>query len=167
MKKRYFFPRAFRATGRLMFFAGAMLGLGLTVLHIYLFFYRLANPSAQIGPVHVLPESTAGAVYSNPNPVASIVTIVLSVIVALGLIAVIIRLYNNGMRRIIARTARLFGVQIITVEIVGTLIAWTITILSLAFLVPAAAVIAAFAFIINELLFIFAWGAYGQPNYKI
>lgn len=150
-----------------MFFAGAMLGLGLTVLHIYLFFYRLANPSAQIGPVHVLTESTAGAVYSNPNPVASIVTVVLSVIVALGLIAVIIRLYNNGMRRIIARTARLFGVQIITVEIVGTLIAWTITILSLAFLVPAAAIIAAFAFIINELLFIFAWGAYGQPNYKI
>ena len=150
-----------------MFFAGAMLGLGLTALHIYLFFYRLANPSAQIGPAHVLPESTSGAVYSNPNPVASIVTVVLSVIVALGLIAVIIRLYNNGMRRIIARTARLFGVQIITVEIVGTLIAWTITILSLAFLVPAAAVIAAFAFIINELLFIFAWGAYGQPNYKI
>ena len=38
---------------------------------------------------------------------------------------------------------------------------------TLGIIIGVGAVIAAFAFIINELLFIFAWGAYGQPNYKI
>jgi hypothetical protein len=50
---------------------------------------------------------------------------------------------------------------------VSTLLAWTIATLLLFFTIPVASIVTTFAFIINELLFIFAWGAYGQPNYKI
>lgn len=165
--KRYLFARILRASGRLMLFAGAMLGLGLAAIHAYIFFYRLFNHESTIQPVKLVPNEATGAIYDVPNASATIVTVVISVLVALGLIALIAKIYNNHMRQIIARLARLFKAQIFTVEIVGTMIAWAITILSLAPVIPIASVVATFAFILNELLFIFAWGAYGQPNYKI
>lgn len=165
--KRYLFARVLRASGRLLLFAGAMLGLGLAAIHIYLFIYRLINHEPTIDSIKFIPNEATGAVYNEPNTAASIVTAVISVIVALGLIALIVKLYNDHMRKIIAGVARLFKAQIFTVEVIGTMIAWTITILSFAPIMPIASIVATFAFIVNEMLFIFAWGAYGQPNYKI
>lgn len=165
--KRYLFARILRASGRLLFFIGAMLGIGLTAINIYLFFYKLNNPNAVVEPIQILPQETTGAVYDNPNQAAIIVTTAISVVVAIGLIALIASIYNGHMRSIIARLATLFKAQIFTVEIVGAGLAWTVATLLLAFFIPAAAIVTTFAFILNELLFIFAWGVYGQPNYKI
>lgn len=165
--KRYLFARILRASGRLMLFAGTMLGLGLAAIHVYLFVYRLLNHEPTIQPIGLIPNKTTGAIYDSPNTATTIVTATISIIVAIGLIALIAKIYNNHMRQIIARIARLFKAQIFTIEVVGTLIAWTITVLSMAPILPAASIVATFAFIINELLFVFAWGAYGQPNYKI
>ena len=150
-----------------MFFVGAMLGLGLAAIHTYIFIQSLINHETVSHPIRLLPHEATGAIYDAPNTAAIIVTTTISVVVAIGLIALIAKIYNDHMRNIIARLARLFKVQIFTVEIIGTLIAWTITVLSIAPILPAASIIATFAFILNELLFIFAWGAYGQPNYKI
>lgn len=165
--KRYLFARVLRASGRLLLFVGAMLGLGLAAIHTYIFIQKLIHREAITQPIRLLPSEATGAAYSEPNTAAIIVTTTISVVVAAGLIALIAKIYNNHMRSIIARLARLFKAQIFTVEIVSTLIAWTITVLSMAPILPAASIIATFAFILNELLFIFAWGAYGQPNYKI
>lgn len=165
--KRFLFARTLRATGRLLFFVGAMFGLGLTAINIYLYFYRLNNPGVAIEPIKILPSETTGAIYDSPNPYAAAITATISLLVAVGLVALIAAIYNKHMRNIIARLARLFKAQILTVEIVGSGIAWTITTLLLVFFLPAGAIVSTFAFIINELLFIFAWGAYGQPNYKI
>lgn len=165
--KRYLFARTLRASGRLLLFAGAMLGLGFAAIHIYLFFYRLFNNEPLTPTIQLLPQESTDAIYDNPNTFATFITAAISVIAALGLIVLITKLYNKHMRSIIARIARLFKAQIFTVEIISTLIAWTITVLSVAPIFPTASILATFAFIINELLFIFAWGAYGQPNYKI
>jgi len=162
-----FFARALRASGRLLLFTGAMLGIGLTAINVYLYFYRLNNPDVSFEPIQILPQETTGAVYNSPNPTAAFITATISIVAALGLAALIAAIYNGHMRSIIARVARLFKAQIFTIEIIGTGIAWTITTLLLAFFVPAAAIVATFAFIVNELLFIFAWGIYGQPNYVI
>lgn len=165
--KRFYFARALRASGRLLLFIGAMLGIGLTAINIYLYFYRLNNPGVSLEPIQIFPQETTGAVYDSPSPTAAAVTATISIIAAIGLAALVAAIYNGHMRSIIARIARLFKAQIFTVEVVSTGIAWTITTLLLFFFIPSAAIVATFAFIINELLFIFAWGVYGQPNYII
>jgi hypothetical protein len=145
-----------------------MLGLGLIAIRIYLYFYSLANNGAAVEPIQLtITDSVADATVRSTNIFAAIITTSISILLALALIALIAKIYNGHMRSIIARAARLFKVQIFTIEIIGTLIAWTITVLMFATLIPIASIIATFAFIINELLFIFAWGSYGQPNYKI
>ena len=142
--------------------------MGLIAIRIYLYFYSLANNGATVEPIQLtITDSVADATVRSTNIFAAIITTSISILLALALIALIAKIYNGHMRSIIARVARLFKVQIFTVEIIGTLIAWTITVLMFATLIPIASIIATFAFIINELLFIFAWGTYGQPNYKI
>ena len=165
--KRYLFARTLRASGRLLLFAGIMLGLGFVAIQVYLFFYRLLNNEPLTPTVQLLPQEPTSVVDNRPVSFTAFVTAIFSVVIALGLIILITKLYNKHMRNIIARIARLFKAQIFTVEIISTLIAWTITVLSVAPIFPTASILATFAFIINELLFIFAWGAYGQPNYKI
>ena len=166
--KRYLFARTLRAAGRLLLFIGAMLALGLTALNIYFLFYKIAHPGFVLKPLQfsfintLTIDEMAGF-----NQFAAYITAVTSILLAIALIILVAKVYNEHARNAIARIARLFRVQIFTVEVMGTIIAWTITVLLFAFFVPAAAIIATFMFIVNELLFIFAWGAYGQPNYKI
>ncbi|MCQ2570949.1 MAG: hypothetical protein MJ154_01740 [Candidatus Saccharibacteria bacterium] len=165
--KRFLFARTLRASGRMLLFVGAMLSLGLTAVYTYLFFYRLNNQEAKFEPIQItMPEGVAENTVQSSNPYVAFITAIISVVLAIGLIAVIAKIYNGHIRSTIARIARLFKAQIFTVEIMSTLIVWTITTLYLAFFIPAGAIAATFAFIINELLFLFAWGSYGQPNYE-
>jgi hypothetical protein len=76
-------------------------------------------------------------------------------------------MYNNSMRRFLVKFAKFLKIQIISAELLCTFIAWTISTVLLIFTFPFLSIFSLFAFIINELLFVFAWGAYGQPNYKI
>lgn len=160
--------RALRALGRMTLFAGSILSLGLVIANIYVFIYKLQHPDEIFSaPKTIVPEEVAGTALSNPNPITNGMVILASASIAVILIAVIIKIYNAHMRSIIGRLARLFHAKILTVEIVSTLVAWTLVTLLLAITLPPVSIVGIFAFIINELLFIFAWGAYGQPDYKI
>ena len=154
-----------RATGRLLLFVGAILGIGLIALHAYLFFYSLTHDGSTSFPIKAYTDIHAQPIINNNTPAGIFVTI-LCVLIALTLVAIIVKIYNHHMRSIIAAIAKFFHVRIFHIEIISTLIAWTITTLLLIITAPAASILAIFALIINELLFIFAWGAYGQPNYK-
>jgi len=165
--KKHLFARILRASGRLLLFVGAALGFGLTFVEIYLFFFNLFNPEKTSQLIVIINGENVPSTTDNGEffpTFAATTACVLGVIILLGIIAV---LYNKYMRRIITKVAHLFRAQIFTVEIVATLIAWTVTTLLLACTIPMVSIVAIFAFLINELLFIFAWGAYGQPNYKI
>ena len=154
-----------RATGRLLLFIGAMFSIGLVAINLYIAFYSLANPGKTpplIASYTTTPTNTQNILSNNDTP-----TNILIVVISSLIIAIIIKIYNHHMRSIIARLARLLHIQIFSTEILSTMLAWTITTLLLAVLAPAASILSIFAFIINELLFIFAWGAYGQPNYKL
>ena len=165
--KSYLLARTLRASGRLFLFAGATLSLGLTLINIYIYFYKLFNPDEVITPVSLTENSSSGAALTQSDPFITIVICVSSIVLACFLIWLIARIYNRNMRFFIVKLAHLFKAQIFTTEIISTLLVWTITTLLLAFTVPLLSIVSIFAFIINELLFIFAWGAYGQPNYKI
>ena len=158
-----------RATGRLLLFIGAMFSIGLVAINLYIAFYSLANPGKTpplIASYTTTPTNTQNILSNNDTP-TNILIVAISSLISLALIAIIIKIYNHHMRSIIARLARLLHIQIFSTEILSTMLAWTISTLLLAVLAPAASILSIFAFIINELLFIFAWGAYGQPNYKI
>lgn len=164
--KKNLLARTLRASGRLLLFVGAALGFGLACVFIYIYIYNLLNPEANVA-VHPLYNQTSIANIAEQTDV--VMTVLLSIgaaVIALICLGVVAKIYNNHMRRLIARIARLCHAQIFTVEIVGTLISWTLATLCMAIAVPYASILTIFAFIINELLFIFAWGAYGQPNYK-
>lgn len=165
--KRNLLARGLRASGRLLLFAGIMFSLGMTFIKVYIYFYSLQHPGEAVKPISFLPEEQTGAALSSQDAFTTIVVTTLGVLAAAVLIAIIVKIYNKHMRNAIARLAKLFHAQIFTVEVVSTLLAWTIATLLLFFTIPVASIVTTFAFIINELLFIFAWGAYGQPNYKI
>ncbi|MBR3323179.1 hypothetical protein IKG13_03930 [Candidatus Saccharibacteria bacterium] len=165
--KNHLFARIMRASGRLLLFVGAVFGFGLTFLAAYQVIHRLIHPGETFAPLRITETATTGAAVEQGNPYMTIAITIGSVILALFLLGVIARIYNRSMRNIIAKLARLFHAQIFTVEIVSTGIVWTICTLLLVFTIPFLSIITIFAFIVNELLFILAWGAYGQPNYKI
>ena len=165
--KNHLFARIMRASGRLLLFVGAIFGFGLTFMTIYQYFYRLNHPDQPPVIVHAIQGVNSGTVFDIPNPYLVAAITAGSIVLAGILIYIIAKIYNRNMRSIIARLARLFHAQIFTVELVSTGIVWTIATLFLVFTIPFLSIATIFAFIINELLFIFAWGAYGQPNYKI
>ena len=168
---KHLFARILRASGRLMLFVGAALGFGLTFVHIYLFFYNINHPEHVTQPIIITDETTttttASTAAESAGAVATVASNIFFILIAVVLVAIIIHIYNNHMRSLIRRLAKLFNVEIFTVEIASTIIAWTITTLLSIWLIPQASLVAIFAFIINELLFIFAWAAYGQPDYKL
>lgn len=165
--KNYLFARILRASGRLLLFAGAIFAFGLTLISIYLFFYNLNHPEQTVSPIKVTENVNVVTSLPQNDIFLSIVITVSSVVLACFLLWLVARIYNRNMRSIIGRLARLFKAQIFTVEVVSALLVWTIATLLLVFTIPFLSIVTIFAFIINELLFIFAWGAYGQPNYKI
>lgn len=165
--KNHLFARIMRASGRLLLFVGAVFGFGLTFLAAYQFIHRLSHPGETVAPLRIIETATTGAAINQGNPYLTIAVAIGSVILALFLLGVVAKIYNHHMRSIIARLARLFHAQIFTIEIVSTGFVWTIATLFLVFTIPFLSIITIFAFIVNELLFILAWGAYGQPNYKI
>ena len=167
MKKRNLLARSLRAAGRLLLFVGLMIGIGLTGISIYLYFYQFSHPGASIAPVITQPSEIVQPAGWQPDAFTILVISTCSIVFAAFLLWLIAKIYNRHMRSFIAKLAHLFHAQIFTVEIVLTLLAWTVATILLIFTFPLASVLTLFAFIINELLFIFAWGAYGQPNYKI
>lgn len=142
------------------------MGLGLLLLHIYTYFYNLQHPDA---PIMALSDyKIYGTAVSAGEPtVTSVLINILFGVFIVALFYIIARLYNRQLRSIIRRLAGLFNMNIFTMELLCTAFAWSIATLLLAISFPSISIFAAIAFVVNELLFIFAWEAYGQPKYKI
>lgn len=156
-----------RAGGRLLLLVGGIFGFGMIIVGIYSLVYRAQHPESIIDtPVTPLPAPSVSKP-ADANPVLIVVTTIFAILLAVGLLVVIARMYNNSMRRLIGRIAKLLRTQIISAELLCTFIVWTLATVLLIFIFPILSIFSLFAFIINELLFVFAWGAYGQPNYKI
>ena len=160
--KNHLFARCLRAAGRLLLFVGAVFDLGLIALAVYAIIYRINHPGETIPDLFgATPISTAvreTAESGNINPVLSTIITICAIIFAIALIYLAARIYNNSLRKYIGKLAKFFHIS---------LIVWTIATVILLFIFPVASIISIFALIITELCFIFAWTAYGQPNYKL
>ena len=169
--KNHLFARVLRAAGRLLLFVGAVFDLGLIALAIYAIIYRIYHPNESIPdlfgatPVSDAVRTTTNT--GNPNPVLTIAITVGAILFTLALIILAARIYNNSLRKYIAKLAKFFHITIFGAEVVFSLIIWTLATIILLFIFPVASIITIFALIATELCFIFAWTAYGQPNYKL
>lgn len=164
--KKHLLARSMRAGGRLLLLVGAIFGFGMIIVSIYSLIYRAQHPEAPQAPVTPVPAPSVSQP-AESNPVTTIITTIVAVALALALIIVIARMYNNSMRNVIAKIAKLLKIKIISTELLCTFVTWTVATVLLIFVFPIISIFSLFAFIINELLFVFAWGAYGQPDYKI
>lgn len=164
--KKHLLARSMRAGGRLLLLVGAIFGFGMIIVSIYSLIYRAQHPEAAQTPVTPIPAPSVNHP-TESNPVATIITTIVAVTLALALIIVIARMYNNSMRNVIAKIAKILKIKIISTELLCTFVTWTVATILLIFVFPILSIFSLFAFIINELLFVFAWGAYGQPDYKI
>ena len=164
--KKHLLARSMRAGGRLLLLVGAIFGFGMIIVSIYSLIYRAQHPEAPQAPVTPVPAPSVSQP-TESNPVTTIITTIVAVALALALIIVIARMYNNSMRNVIAKIAKLLKIKIISTELLCTFVTWTVATVLLIFVFPIISIFSLFAFIINELLFVFAWGAYGQPDYKI
>jgi len=169
--KNHLFARVLRAAGRLLLFVGAVFDLGLIALAIYAIIYRINHPGETIpdlfGATPVSDTVRASAESGNPNPVLTTIVTIGAILFTFALIVLAARIYNNSLRKYIGKLAKLFHITIFGAEVVSTLIIWTLATIILLFIFPVASIITIFALIITELCFIFAWTAYGQPNYKL
>lgn len=166
--KHNLFARIMRASGRLLLFAGIIFSFGLTFYKVYSLIYFASHPDAPHNTQLIPTQNAAtGAALNQSINFPTVLVGIAAVVLAIFLAYIVATVYNRNIRGLIRRLAHLFHAQIFTVEIVATLIAWTLATLLLVFTIPLLSIVTIFAFIINELLFIFAWGAYGQPNYKI
>ncbi len=165
--KEHLFARLLRAGGRLLLFVGTILSIGIVLVQSYIFLHHLFNPNEPQKTVEsivqVTESASAGTYEVTPVRVIAIIACFAIVILLFILIA---KIYNNHIRSIIERLAHLFHAKIFTVEIMSTLIVWTIATTYFLITLPEASVAMVLALIINELLFVLAWGAYGQPDYK-
>ncbi len=164
--KKHLLARCLRAGGRLLLLVGTIFGFGMIIVAVYSLIYRAQHPETVVD-APVTPISAPEVSATNDNPVVVVITTVFAILLAIGLLVVIARMYNNSMRRFLVGFAKFLKIQIISAELLCTFIAWTVATVLLIFTFPLLSIFALFAFIINELLFVFAWGAYGQPNYKI
>lgn len=147
---------------------GAIFGLGLIIYFAYSIFAKVQNPETDVTiPLRVLEEGTTVTNTSQMSPAASAVTSALAVSLALLIVGFIAILYNRSIQKFIAALAGKLHIPIFTTELICTFIIWTIATTILFFIFPLASIFALLAFVVNELLFIFAWGAYGQPVYKL
>lgn len=166
--KKHLPARILRAAGRLLLLAGAIFDLGLIALFVYGLIYRSQHPDVSYA---ALAEKTNLAIEPSAigqlHPILAVAVTIFLILIALGIILLIASIYNRHMRNIVSRIAKFLHITIFSTELLLTLITWVIATIILLFIFPVASVVTFFCLAINELLFIFAWGAYGQPKYKI
>ena len=169
--KNHLFARVLRAAGRLLLFVGAVFDLGLIALAIYAIIYRINHPNEAVpdlfGATPVSDTVRTSAETGNTNTALTITITVAAILFTLFLIYIAARIYNNSIRKYIAKLAKLFHITIFSAETLFTLIVWALATIILLFIFPTASIVTIFALIITELCFTFAWTAYGQPNYKL
>ena len=158
------FARLCRVTGRFILTIGAILLIASICLQ---FMPNQAGIHEVVESVNQLPQDTSITIThtgSSVSPLAFIIALVFTALV-FALFVPALGSYNNFIRTCIKKLAHLLKLKIFVTELALTIFVWTIvTVLGLS-LSPLLAMFILCIAIINLLCFIFAWVAYGQPDY--
>ena len=109
--KKHLLARCLRAGGRLLLLIGAVFGFGMIIVSVYSLIYHAQHPEiAADTPVTPIQSPTVTPA-ENSNPALTVVTTIVAVTLALALIIIIARMYNNSMRRFIVRFAKFLRIR--------------------------------------------------------
>lgn len=169
--KNYLFARICRVIGRFLLTLGTVFLVGSLVI---LF---LPKPSSDPSTDNSLSRQTVYSIVNNANttaladtPANNTALAILGIVFSIAIIIVFIlvmRHYNDDIRKIIGKIAKLTKLSIHQVELLSTTIVWGIVVHITVFHAPLFAIPAIIVLILNELFFIFARLGYGCKEYAL
>ncbi len=168
--KEHLFARICRVLGRFLLCVGSILLIGTIIMAITP--NHLGQKTAEES---TLSRQSIAIIMTNPDPntdnIATkigLTTLSSVIIVSVAFVFIfIMRRYNADIRNIIKKIADFIHVDIHLTELILTLAVWSLVVLLTIIFAPSFSIMAFNALAINELLFIFAWTAYGCVKYTV
>lgn len=168
--KKHLFARICRVIGRFLLCIGAIFLTGslLLVAAPKLFGIDEGATANQLSVGNLFsPSTSCGASSSAENSFAlSAIGVGVSIVLIIIFILVL-RRYNETIRKTITYIAKKLHLNIHTTELLCATFIWAIVTLIAIFYAPVFSLFAIAALITNNLFFIFAWTSYGCPNYTL
>jgi hypothetical protein len=169
--EKHYFARVCRVLGRFCMCIGAIFAVG----GIILAFLRLTDPSftdsftstVQHSAVEITTQEARATSINTPSQFDLVLFAIAITAAIIALFWRALKSYNNALRELIAKCAKLIHAPIFGVEIIGTLAFWMLATIFITSELPLLGLYTLAILIINELLFVFAWASYGRPAYTL
>ena len=169
--KNYLFARICRVIGRFLLTLGTVFFIGSLAI---LFLPKPSQNSSTEGTS--LSHQTIRSIINNntiafaDTPANNVALTALSIVLAISIIIIfvlVLRHYNDDIRKIIGKISKLTKLSIHQVELLATTLVWGVVVHIAVFYAPLFAIPAIAALILNELFFIFARLGYGCKDYVL
>ena len=169
--KNYLFARICRVIGRFLLTLGTVFFIGSLAI---LFLPKPSQNSSTEGTS--LSHQTIRSIINNntiafaDTPANNIALTALSIVLAISIIIIfvlVLRHYNDDIRKIIGKISKLTKLSIHQVELLATTLVWGVVVHIAVFYAPLFAIPAITVLILNELFFIFARLGYGCKDYVL
>ena len=169
--KNYLFARICRVIGRFLLTLGTVFFIGSLAI---LFIPKPSQNSSTEGTS--LSHQTIRSIINNntiafaDTPANNIALTALSIVLAISIIIIfvlVLRRYNDDIRKIIGKISKLTKLSIHQVELLATTLVWGVVVHIAVFYAPLFAIPAITTLILNELFFIFARLGYGCKDYVL
>ncbi len=168
--QQHLFARICRVLGRFFLCIGTIFATGSLLLAFAPSLFRLDHSPETVQYYSLNNFFSSGCTTNSMDATNEPALLILGLILSLAILMIFVlalKHYNHNIRHLIARLAAHLRLNIHVAELIITTLIWGIlAIVTLAFL-PIFAIPALAALIINNLLFIFAWTAYGCPIYVL
>ncbi|MCQ2568736.1 MAG: hypothetical protein MJ155_00370 [Candidatus Saccharibacteria bacterium] len=170
--KNYLFARICRVIGRFLLTLGTVLFIG--SLAILFLPKPTQNPSTEDTSlshqtIHSIINNN-GAIAFADTPANNVALTALGIVLAISIIIIfvlVMRHYNDDIRKIIGKISKLTKLSIHQVELLATTLVWGVVVHIAVSYAPLFAIPAITVLILNELLFIFARLGYGCKDYVL
>jgi len=168
--KNYLFARICRVIGRFLLTLGTVFLVGSLVI---LF---LPKPSSDPSTDNSLSRQTIHSIINNDTiafadtPANNVALTALGIVLAISIIIIfvlVLRRYNDDIRKIIGKISKLTKLSIHQVELLATTLVWGVVVHIAVFYAPLFAIPAITILILNELFFIFARLGYDCKDYVL
>ena len=169
--KNYLFARICRVIGRFLLTLGTVFFIGSLAI---LFIPKPSQNSSTEGTS--LSHQTIRSIINNntiafaDTPANSVALTALSIVLAISIIIIfvlVLRHYNDDIRKIIGKISKLTKLSIHQVELLATTLVWGVVVHIAVSYAPLFAILAITTLILNELFFIFARLGYGCKDYVL
>ena len=168
--QQHLFARICRVLGRFFLCIGAIFTTGSLLLAVAPSLFQLDHSPETIQYYSLNNFFSNSCATSSASTTSNPALLILGLILTFAILAIFVlalKRYNHSIRHFIARLATQLRLSIHNTELLLTTFIWGILVIVAIAYLPIFAIPALVALAINDLLFIFAWTAYGCPVYVL